>query len=437
MEALWEILYHIFNLLPVLLIAIGLLRILGANSCRKGYCYLAAVLGTFALGYYLVLPLFGGTFPPPYLYTFLSRCFTLFVWTFLLLNGSRQEQTCYILFFLAFIKTFGIVFSPLYATYGSMQFELYAALDLASNLLQCGLIIGFGAFLKRYKLVMRESDWKRKWVVLIFCPISFIVVLEIGNPQNLLSTETMASVLATLLMINIPLIYYIYASVTESSHANISLHRALAESHTQLTRYRSYADLEEQLSRERHELKNRYFYIQMLLKEKRYDDLENFIRRQTDIELEAPSCIVTGNVLVDYILTKKVEEAKQKHIQSLVNASLPADTVIDEEHACTILLNLLDNAIEASEREDQRDIRVTLRGINDYLLIKVANRTRENPLERNPQLMTMKKEPEKHGFGLKIVKRILKRHNGIFNIEWDGQYFIISAMLPFLRNSEE
>lgn len=90
----------------------------------------------------------------------------------------------------------------------------------------------------------------------------------------------------------------------------------------------------------------------------------------------------------------------------------------------------------ASVWEEQRDIRVTLRIINDYLLIKVANRAKENPLASNPRLETSKKEADKHGFGLKIVRRILKRSNGLFDIQWDGQYVVSSAMLPIFVSAE-
>ena len=94
------------------------------------------------------------------------------------------------------------------------------------------------------------------------------------------------------------------------------------------------------------------------------------------------------------------------------------------------MLNLLDNAIEASLGEDNPDIRVFIRCTQGYLTIRVKNRISFDVLAENPALASTQKNKSQHGFGIKIIRNTVREQNGILNFDSEGGYFSATVMLP-------
>lgn len=141
--------------------------------------------------------------------------------------------------------------------------------------------------------------------------------------------------------------------------------------------------------------------------------------------------IQTGNTLIDYLLNRKIQEAQKFHIKTYTEIIIPGQLSINEEVLCTILLNLLDNAIEASKQEDTPDIQIVIKCVQNYLLCKISNKVSSNILSENPSLPTSKADVSNHGLGIKIIRSAVESQNGLLNFECEKGYFTASVMLPF------
>lgn len=206
---------------------------------------------------------------------------------------------------------------------------------------------------------------------------------------------------------------------------------ALAQSQTELAGYQRAAGLQQLLRKERHELKNKYFYIQSLLREGRYGQLDNYISEVIGGIAAALSDVETGNTFLDYLLNSKLQQARQAGIKADAEVALPSQLHIDEQAVCTILSNLLDNAIEASGSELEPEIHITLKCVQGYLMYRISNRVSRDVLALNPRLQTTKPDTENHGFGIKVIDQAVRQCNGIFQTEVTGGYFVAKVMLPF------
>lgn len=94
---------------------------------------------------------------------------------------------------------------------------------------------------------------------------------------------------------------------------------------------------------------------------------------------------------------------------------------IREGELCSVVQNLLDNALEAClQVEDEAcravDMRIYIAG--DSLCIKVSNSVRSG---WKVSFKTTKDDPEHHGVGLPAVKDIAQRHGGVLETNYDGQ----------------
>lgn len=152
---------------------------------------------------------------------------------------------------------------------------------------------------------------------------------------------------------------------------------------------------------------------------------------------ELSGILWTGVGIVDAVLNVKKELAEEKGFLLDIDAELPANTGIDSGDFCAILGNLLDNAIEAMERQgvdgSPEPIRVSLRRINHFLMIQVSNPCREQPAEKKGIFRSQKADAARHGWGLKSVKKVVLKYDGSFLCEVENGRFVATAMLFFVK----
>jgi len=115
------------------------------------------------------------------------------------------------------------------------------------------------------------------------------------------------------------------------------------------------------------------------------------------------------NHMVNIILTLKIQEARALGIDPAVSASIPEDIRIEKTDLCSIFSNILDNAIEScSIFEGPRKMEIKAGMKLNYLVIKVTNSCNEIERESEEEAVSLKKDGENHGLGLKIIADIVK-----------------------------
>ena len=97
-----------------------------------------------------------------------------------------------------------------------------------------------------------------------------------------------------------------------------------------------------------------------------------------------------------------------------------------------LLSNMLDNAIEASFREEEnhRELELLITKKQGYETICVKNKISASVLERNPDLLSTKGEGDAHGIGILRIKEIAESCQGMYDVyEMDG-FFCIAVFIP-------
>ena len=79
-------------------------------------------------------------------------------------------------------------------------------------------------------------------------------------------------------------------------------------------------------------------------------ELEQYLDDLADDLTQADTSIKTGNVMADAVLNSKISVASQKGIRLNVKAHIPNGVAMTDVELCSILGNLLDNAMEACEK---------------------------------------------------------------------------------------
>jgi sensor histidine kinase YesM len=163
-----------------------------------------------------------------------------------------------------------------------------------------------------------------------------------------------------------------------------------------------------ELRKIRHDIKNIMASFQNISEEYK-KEIQKYLIENTYIENEIQ--IDSGTPIVDAILYDKGNTAIKKGIDFQVGIEPNIFVDIENIDLCILLGNLLDNAIEASEKSHGRKI-IFMEGrkVSDNILIKISNSKEQGILLKNGKLQTSKKDKEKHGYGMENVENII--HNG-------------------------
>lgn len=136
-----------------------------------------------------------------------------------------------------------------------------------------------------------------------------------------------------------------------------------------------------------------------------------------------------GNEVLDIILNYKLENAIDKGIEIKTDIGALDEMGIEAHDLCSIISNLLDNAIEACERMsgEEKQIHITIKNLEDIVIIKVSNTY--CPPEKWTK--TEKENNKLHGYGKQAVKDKVKKYGGDVKFISDEKWY--HAIVTFCR----
>ena len=158
-------------------------------------------------------------------------------------------------------------------------------------------------------------------------------------------------------------------------------------------------------------------------------ELEQYLDELADDLTQTDTSIQTGNVMADAVLNSKLSVAEQKSIQLNVKAHFPKGIEMTDVEMCSVLGNLLDNAIEACEKLpcDKRFLRVYIDKFKGQFYLSVQNSSPS--IQRDKGIFRTTKAGT-HGFGLFRIDRIAKKYGGYVNRQYEEGVFATELLLP-------
>jgi len=239
-------------------------------------------------------------------------------------------------------------------------------------------------------------------------------------------------VLNTVLLVMLLLSYVMFYAINRSYSKNLELLAQQASLEAQQKLLTLSQKNFEEMKLLRHEIKNHDAYIEMLVSHQQYEELEHYVSTRQGIlhdELERIQC---GNQVIDAAIDQGMAMAKLEGVQLEVRAAVPAKLSIQDSDLFALLNNLLSNAIESSAQANipEPTVRIRIYQEREYLFIHM-----ENPIdssvkaEERLKLHTTKANRELHGYGTKVIQRIVEQYNGYIQYDIQDQQFISDLML--------
>lgn len=187
-----------------------------------------------------------------------------------------------------------------------------------------------------------------------------------------------------------------------------------------------------QLSSLRHDFNNHLGIIQSRLEAGEYEQAIDYLISLTVYTNTASDFVITNNPIISSIIQTKKAECDRKRIQFEYEAQFDKIYNIGDLELIIILGNILDNAIDATEKVNPKDraILLTLKQINTYFVIQCINPYVGELQMENGKLVTTKKDTSVHGIGLLNVMEVCEKYGGECTYTFENNIFTITILLP-------
>lgn len=185
--------------------------------------------------------------------------------------------------------------------------------------------------------------------------------------------------------------------------------------------YELLKDIYERVRKLRHDIKNHIAFIKILLQDNKIEQAQHYTKHIDDI-MDQTLIYHFENDSINYMLNLKA--LKQTNIDFKISISDPLD-FLDDFDISIIFGNLLDNAIEAQENVDNKQIIIDIYNEFGITYIYIKNAIFESVLETNPRLLTSKTKKIEHGIGIDSVRSAVNKYNGETTIYEEENMFIV------------
>lgn len=235
-----------------------------------------------------------------------------------------------------------------------------------------------------------------------------------------------------LLALNI-LVFYLFDHLTKMHRKQTRFIALESQNQAYQRQLTLLAQSEQRLVAFRHDLNNHFATLQLLSEQEDNKKVQQYLKQMKRFVKSEGFFVATGNPLVDGMLNLKLGEAKTRlRAEVECEVQMQKGRTIDDIDMSILLGNLLDNALQALEKVSRsKRLRFIMEERQGMLLIHAKNNHREMIVERDGRIITTKPRKEDHGIGLKNVKRIVEKYNGILQIDYDEQWFSIEVLLFF------
>ena len=179
----------------------------------------------------------------------------------------------------------------------------------------------------------------------------------------------------------------------------------------------------------RHDLKHYLVIVQGMISNHQITEAMQYLDEVIGTQFHSGQVYYTNSSIVNTVLNDKGGVCQKNKIDYEVKVSGEIPECVQMEIGI-LLSNIIDNAIEAQLKQETRWIHIEMARHKEMFMIKVENYIKESVLENNPSFFTTKKDKLTHGIGIRSVKKIVKKLEGIYCCDETEHTFVTNIMIP-------
>ena len=332
---------------------------------------------------------------------------------FVCTNGKISEKIIYVAIWNILLMACGLIFASVYGYVvrgtNGMEWEmdaihrLHYIMGSKLNLILCTLLVM--VILKKTKM---KSAMPVMNAVVFVISILIGIILDIMLDYPYLDKKGKIAIgiaMVGILAINV-FVYVATYQLNKSQKLLMENQLLRMSQEEQKEGMERMMRLQEKNRMLRHDLRHYFTLFQEMLANGNVKEAQKYVEDVLNTKLQPEGVYMTGDEILDAVLNHCDGICRQKQItfRTEISAHLPEGQM---EFAIA-LLNLLENAIEAEELEEDKLIELQIYESAGLLLVTVRNRISQSVMENNPELRTRKADASLHGLGRNSVNKLIR-----------------------------
>lgn len=205
-------------------------------------------------------------------------------------------------------------------------------------------------------------------------------------------------------------------------------------------RKRQYTSIQSAVETERrmrHDFRHTILAISSYAEQGDCSNIQKYVDDYLDPLSQPMMDIYCKNPLINTILSHYLSLARIYGIATDYTITLPEKIVFSETDLCIIVGNLVENALEACQRQTSghRFIDIKMSMSSKHMLSLIISNSYEGDIQPKDSGYLSSKRDET-GIGLFSVNQIVLEHKGMMKVTYSGQTFQVSVLLNAPQNKE-
>ena len=294
---------------------------------------------------------------------------------------------------------------------------------------------------KKYIVPVVKTDNRRQWRQAWIIPIIFSIVSLAYCENNFEITYMRLNQVIARFTLSIGVVL---VSVMQFSNMNTEEKFVRAEEKAKRSKmlidmkseqYNMITEKIEKTRKSRHDIHHHINVVYQLAKENKIEQLIEYLEEYNKIDSTKEPMVYCNNSTVDAILNHYILLAKDNGIEVHLNVALPEELKIRDTDLCIVIGNLLENAIEASEKEENKRIKLRINRSNEYICMLVSNLYNGEIKKGHSGYYSRKREFKDTGIGLSSVSAVVEKYDGRMEIDHTNGEFNVFIMMANISSN--
>ena len=312
---------------------------------------------------------------------------------------------------------------------GGAYNQIYAVISLFL-IFMCELVI------EKIITIHKDAEDAQN-ISLVLMPICSTIVITL-----LIYTDTCTGIGLTIVSIGLLIANFLMLYLYNLLLHSISQQYEMEMLKTQLQAYANQLNVvlrgEEKIKALRHDIKHHLSELMLLANKHDVAEIQKYIDEMNSFLKNPNEIVSSGNLEIDSVLNFMLQKAEKELKTVDIKVMLP-EKVRHSFDINVMLGNLLENAIKAAGKTENKYLSVHIKLKRGILKVKIENSFESSYILRKEQnrkdtiLKTTKPFTKQHGIGLKNVKKIVEKYNGTMAVTAQKGIFCVNLLLYMAR----
>lgn len=300
------------------------------------------------------------------------------------------------------------------------------------------LYLAVTQFVLRFKRREEFHFRRNEWIIVVS---TFTITLLIGFMMNEITVRDLYngySFLAVVLLLSaLDIVVFIFIQKMNMAAQNEKERELLdLELKSQQNELKQMERKYKEICVLKHDFKNSIDCIRSLIISKNYEEAVSYADKLKERKINPiQPQVLSSNPIVNAVINSKFGEAGENGIDTSLRLVLKIPEYLEFDLSI-LLSNLLDNAIEACIKNTvHSQIILTVSEVDGYYRVVIRNTIEASVLQNNNDLKSHKSDSAQHGWGLKSVKDIVDKYDGLIDIYENSDMFFVDILLAKTEKS--